>query len=90
MVSNFQLFMWEDLLDHEYPSHTEFLHTPGPHTKTASQFGHVCRTLSMYQALETVIGKWIDPPLGPCGNAYVRRDTSHQGCAVAAAGFGGL
>lgn len=34
----------------------EFLHVPGPNSKTASQFGHVCRALSMYQTLQTIIG----------------------------------
>lgn len=37
------------------------MHVPGPHSKTASQFGHVCRALSMYQTLETIIGACLHP-----------------------------
>lgn len=37
----------------------EFLHVPAPRTKTASQFGHVCRMLSMYQQLQTILGKLV-------------------------------
>ncbi|KAK7686397.1 hypothetical protein QCA50_010621 [Cerrena zonata] len=33
----------------------EFMHTPGPRSKHASQFGHLCRVLSMYQAFETAL-----------------------------------
>ncbi|CAL1714711.1 unnamed protein product [Somion occarium] len=33
----------------------EFMHTPGPRTKYASQFGHLCRVLSMYQTFETAL-----------------------------------
>lgn len=33
----------------------EFLHIPAPRSKMASQFGHVCRVLSMYHTLETII-----------------------------------
>ena len=36
---------------------SEYLHTPGPRSKTASQFGHLCRMLSLYQTLEAVIGE---------------------------------
>ncbi|KAF7794476.1 hypothetical protein EIP86_005610 [Pleurotus ostreatoroseus] len=35
----------------------EYLHTPAPRTRNASQFGHVCRILSMYQVLQSVIAK---------------------------------
>lgn len=34
----------------------EYLHIPAPQTKYASQFGHVCRALSLYQILQSVIG----------------------------------
>ncbi|THH27475.1 hypothetical protein EUX98_g6726 [Antrodiella citrinella] len=30
----------------------EFMHIPAPHTKFASQFGHLCRILSLYQRLQ--------------------------------------
>ena len=45
----------------------EFLHVPAPRTKTASQFGHVCRMLSMYQQLQTILGKGslINPAARP-------------------------
>ncbi|KAI0792118.1 hypothetical protein C8Q75DRAFT_714655 [Abortiporus biennis] len=33
----------------------EYLHTPAPRTKYASQFGHMCRVLYMYHTLEAVI-----------------------------------
>ncbi|KAI0091685.1 hypothetical protein BDY19DRAFT_931771 [Irpex rosettiformis] len=44
----------------------EFLHVPAPRTKTASQFGHVCRMLSMYQQLQTILAtkeQHLRPPL---------------------------
>ncbi|KAI0704283.1 hypothetical protein BC835DRAFT_1262153 [Cytidiella melzeri] len=44
----------------------EFLHVPAPRTKTASQFGHVCRMLSMYQQLQTILAtkdQQLRPPL---------------------------
>ena len=40
---------------------TEYLHTPAPQNKYASQFGHVCRVLSLYHSLQSAIGEWPWP-----------------------------
>ncbi|OBZ73774.1 hypothetical protein A0H81_06057 [Grifola frondosa] len=34
---------------------SEFLHRPAPRTRYASQFGHVCRILEIYQNMESVL-----------------------------------
>lgn len=41
------------------PDTTEFLHIPAPRTKYASQFGHLCRMLSLYQNLESALGRFL-------------------------------
>ncbi|KAI0072684.1 hypothetical protein K474DRAFT_1775273 [Panus rudis PR-1116 ss-1] len=41
----------------------EYMHTPGPRTKYASQFGHLCRVLSMYQTFESALATKQGPDI---------------------------